>query len=61
MRDREGIGKGTQSRIRRVHSIIGGDLVVGGVVGIVSNKEIELAKGQERGTMQGGAWGVTSG
>ena len=43
-----------------MHSIIGGYLVVGGVVGLVRNKEIEVAKRQERGTMQGGAWGVTS-
>ena len=59
MRDGEGIGRGTQDGIRREHSNIGGNPVGGGVVGLVREKEIEVAGRQERGSMQGGAWGVT--
>jgi len=55
-----GIGRGTQDGIRRENSIIGGNSVGGaGVVGLVRKKEIEVAGHQERGSMQGGAWGVT--
>jgi len=59
MRDGEGIGRGTQDGIRREYSNIGGNPVAGGVVGLVREKEIEVAGRQERGSMQGGAWGVT--
>jgi len=38
--------------------MIGGNPVVG-VVGLVREKEIEVAGRQERDSMQGGAWGVT--
>ena len=31
---------------------------MGGVVRLVREKEIEVAGRQERGSMQGGAWGV---
>ena len=58
MLDGEGIGRGTQDGIRREHSNIGGN-PVGGVAGLVREKEIEVAGRQERGSMQGGAWGVT--
>jgi len=59
VRDREGIERGTQDEIRRQHSIIGGNPVGGGgVVGLVREKEIEVTGRQERGSMQGGAWGV---
>ena len=52
MRDGEGIGRGTQDGIRREHSIIGGNPVGGrGVVGLVREKEIEVAGRQERGSM----------
>ena len=56
MGDREGIRRGTQDRIRMAQSIIGGKPVRGRVVGLVKEKEIEIAGGQERGSMQGGAW-----
>jgi len=59
VRDGEGIGRGTQDGIRREHSNIGGNPVEGGVEGRVREKEIEVAGRQERGSMQGGAWGVT--
>ena len=59
MRDREGIERGTQDGIRREHSIIGGNPRGGGVVGLVREKEIEFAGCQERGSIQGGARGVT--
>jgi len=59
VRDGEGLGRGTQDGIRREHSNIGGSPVGGEVVGLVREKEIEVAGRQERGSMQGGAWGVT--
>jgi len=59
VRDREGIGRRTQDGIRREHSNIGRSPVGGGVVGLGREKEIEVAGRQERGSMQGGAWGVT--
>ena len=59
MRDGEGKGRGTQEGIRRGHSNIGENPVGGGIVGLVREKEIEVAGRQERGSMQGGAWGVT--
>ena len=59
MGDGERIGRGTQDRLRREHSNLGGNPVGGGVVGLVRPKEIEVAGRQERGSMQGGAWGVT--
>jgi len=55
----EGIGRGTQDRIRREYSIIEGNRVGRGVIGLVREKKIEVAGHQERGSMQGGAWGVT--
>jgi len=42
-----------------VHNKIGGNPVGGGVVGHVREKEIEVAGRQERGSMEGGASGVT--
>jgi len=60
VQDGAGIGRGTQDGIRREHSNIGGNPVEGGgVVGLVREKEIEVAGRQERGSMQGGALGVT--
>ena len=59
MRDGEGIGRGTQDGIRREHSNLGGNPVRGWVVALVREKEIEVAGRQERGSIQGGAWGVT--
>jgi len=51
VRDGEGIGRGTQDRIRREHSIIGENPVGGWVVGLGREKEIEVAGRQERGSM----------
>ena len=55
----EGIERGTQDGIRREHSIIEGNRVGRGVIGLVREKKIDVAGRQERGSMQGGAWGVT--
>ena len=38
------------------HCIIGENPKEGWVVGLVREKKIEIAGGQERGSMQGGAW-----
>jgi len=58
VRDGEGIGRGIPDGIRREHCIIGGNPVGEKVVGLVREKEIEVAGYQERGSMQGGAWDV---
>ena len=59
MQDGEGIGRETQDGIRTEHSIIGGNPMGGGVVGLIREKEIEVAGQQASGSMQGGAWRVT--
>jgi len=59
VREGEGIGRGTPDGIHRKHSIIEGNALGERVVGLVREKEIEVAGRQERGGLQGGAWDVT--
>ena len=56
MQDGEGIGRGTQDGIRREHSNIG-ENPVGGVVGLVREKEIEVG-GVRKGVACRGVHGV---
>lgn len=59
VRDGEEIGRKTENGIWREQGIIGRNPVGGGVVGLVREKEIEVAGRRETGSMHGGAWEAT--